>query len=92
VPRSVSTRQSHTSLGIKLFPKFIAFYIDSNDRQASSEATLADERKTAELREQFVGVLGHDPRNPLALMRRRSTTGRRVIVETSETAWHGWAS
>jgi signal transduction histidine kinase len=40
-------------------------------------------------REQFVGVLGHDLRNPLAsiegeaqlLMRRRSTTGRRVIVE-----------
>ena len=73
----------------KLFPELIAFYIDSNDRQASSEATLADERKTAELREQFVGVLGHDLRNPLAsiegeaqlLMRRRSTTGRRVIVE-----------
>jgi signal transduction histidine kinase len=68
---------------------FISIYIDSNDRQASSEATLADERKTAELREQFVGVLGHDLRNPLAsiegeaqlLMRRRSTTGRRVIVE-----------
>jgi hypothetical protein len=40
----------------KLFPELIAFYIDSNDRQASSEATLADERKTAELREQFVGV------------------------------------
>jgi signal transduction histidine kinase len=50
----------------KLFPELIAFYIDSNDRQASSEATLADERKTAELREQFVGVLGHDLRNPLA--------------------------
>jgi nitrogen-specific signal transduction histidine kinase len=73
----------------KLFPELIAFYIDSNDRQTSSEATLADERKTAELREQFVGVLGHDLRNPLAsiegeaqlLMRRRSTTGRRVIVE-----------
>ena len=50
----------------KLFPELIAFYIDSNDRQTSSEATLADERKTAELREQFVGVLGHDLRNPLA--------------------------
>jgi signal transduction histidine kinase len=90
VPRSVNTRQSLTSLGMfKLFPELIAFYIDSNDRQTSSEATLADERKTAELREQFVGVLGHDLRNPLAsiegeaqlLMRRRSTTGRRVIVE-----------
>jgi len=25
-----------------------------------------DERKTAELREQFIAVLGHDLRNPLA--------------------------
>ena len=65
--RPVSTRQSLTSLGMfKLFPELIASYIDSNDRQASSEATLADERKTPELREQFVGVLGHDLRNPLA--------------------------
>ena len=59
-----STRQSLTSLGMfKLFPELIAFYINSNDRQASSEATLADERKTAELREQLVGALGHDLRN-----------------------------
>jgi signal transduction histidine kinase len=31
-----------------------------------SQADLLDERRTAELREQFIGVLGHDLRNPLA--------------------------
>jgi GAF domain-containing protein len=47
----------------KLFAQLIAIHIDSTDRLASSEASLADERKTAELREQFVAVLGHDLRN-----------------------------
>jgi signal transduction histidine kinase len=32
----------------------------------TSQADLLNERKTAELREQFIGVLGHDLRNPLA--------------------------
>jgi signal transduction histidine kinase len=31
-----------------------------------SQADLLDARKTSELREQFIGVLGHDLRNPLA--------------------------
>jgi signal transduction histidine kinase len=50
----------------KLFAELIAIHIDSRDRLASSEADLEDERQTAELREQFVAVLGHDLRNPLA--------------------------
>jgi signal transduction histidine kinase len=50
----------------KLFAELIAFHIDSTDRLATSEADLLDERKTAELREQFIAVLGHDLRNPLA--------------------------
>jgi signal transduction histidine kinase len=32
----------------------------------STEATLLDERKASALREQFIAVLGHDLRNPLA--------------------------
>ncbi len=32
----------------------------------TSRADLLDERRTSELREQFIGVLGHDLRNPLA--------------------------
>jgi signal transduction histidine kinase len=33
---------------------------------AASEANLLNERQTSELREQFIAVLGHDLRNPLA--------------------------
>ncbi|MBR0905539.1 GAF domain-containing sensor histidine kinase [Bradyrhizobium liaoningense] len=38
----------------------------SEANRLSAEADLMDERKTSELREQFIGVLGHDLRNPLA--------------------------
>src|SRR5271168_4358712 len=45
------------------------------------EADLLDERKTAELREQFIGVLGHDLRNPLASVE----AGMRILLKNMET-------
>lgn len=50
----------------KLFAELIAFHLDAHRRIAESEASLLDERRTAELREQFIAVLGHDLKNPLA--------------------------
>ena len=50
----------------KLFAELIAAHLDSRERLVRSEASLTDERRTAELREQFIAVLGHDLRNPLA--------------------------
>lgn len=50
----------------RMFADLIAFHLESDERLALSEANLLDERKTAELREQFIAVLGHDLRNPLA--------------------------
>lgn len=50
----------------KLFADLIAFHLDSTRRLAFSEASLLTERQGAELREQFLAVLGHDLRNPLA--------------------------
>jgi len=57
----------------QLLGELIAAQLEFNQRleqsQADlrvSQADLLDERKTAELREQFIGVLGHDLRNPLA--------------------------
>ena len=43
----------------KLFAELIAFHIDAQQR-------LDQERQGSELREQFIAVLGHDLRNPLA--------------------------
>ncbi|MDB6079695.1 MAG: histidine kinase [Akkermansiaceae bacterium] len=50
----------------RLFAELIAFHIDASEKLATSESTLLAERETSELREQFVAVLGHDLRNPLA--------------------------
>jgi signal transduction histidine kinase len=50
----------------KLFADMIAFQLDAGRRVAAAEANLLDARTTAELREQFIAVLGHDLRNPLA--------------------------
>jgi signal transduction histidine kinase len=50
----------------KLFAELIAFHLDANQRVATAEANLLDARATAQLREQFIAVLGHDLRNPLA--------------------------
>jgi signal transduction histidine kinase len=50
----------------KLFAELIAFHLDAIDRMEASEADLNSEREMAGLREQFIAVLGHDLRNPLA--------------------------
>jgi signal transduction histidine kinase len=50
----------------KLFAELIAFQLDAGRRLATAEANLLDARAAAELREQFIAVLGHDLRNPLA--------------------------
>jgi signal transduction histidine kinase len=50
----------------KLFAELIGFHLQSQRRLMTAEAELRDERRDAELREQFIAVLGHDLRNPLA--------------------------
>ncbi|MBC9205895.1 GAF domain-containing sensor histidine kinase [Roseomonas aerophila] len=50
----------------RLFAELIGFHLQSQRRLLSAEAALRDERRDAELREQFIAVLGHDLRNPLA--------------------------
>ncbi|HEV7801023.1 MAG TPA: GAF domain-containing sensor histidine kinase [Burkholderiales bacterium] len=65
----------------KLFAGLIAFHLEAQDRVAASEAALLDERKTAELREQFIAVLGHDLRNPLASIDAGAQVLRRVPLD-----------
>ena len=50
----------------KLFAELLSFNVDAEERLASSEAALFSERQSSDLREQFIAVLGHDLRNPLA--------------------------
>lgn len=65
-PRPARLNTPETIGMFRLFAELIALHLDTQDRLAASEAALLDERKTAELREQFIAVLGHDLRNPLA--------------------------
>jgi len=58
----------------KLFAELITFHIDAAQRLAHSEHTLLKEREVAELREQFIGVLGHDLRNPLGAIAMGAST------------------
>lgn len=63
-PRTLNTPET---IGMfQLFADLIGFHLDAQDRLDRSEAALLDEREAAELREQFIAVLGHDLRNPLA--------------------------
>lgn len=63
-PARLKTPQTEAMFA--LFAQLIGFHLDAQDRLERSEAALLDERRTAELREQFIAILGHDLRNPLA--------------------------
>jgi hypothetical protein len=65
-PKPARLRTPQVTDMFRLFAELIAFHLDAQERLTVAEATLADERRTSELREQFVAVLGHDLRNPLA--------------------------
>ncbi|MES2660803.1 MAG: GAF domain-containing sensor histidine kinase [Verrucomicrobiota bacterium] len=49
-----------------MFAQLVAFHIDAADTLAASQSELRAERENAELREQFIAVLGHDLRSPLS--------------------------
>jgi signal transduction histidine kinase len=48
------------------FAQLIAMQLEAERDRERQEAALLDERAAGELREQFIAVLGHDLRNPLA--------------------------
>ena len=63
-PRQVS--RAETVETFKLFAQLIAAQLDADERLKASESALLDQAAAAVLREQFIAVLGHDLRNPLA--------------------------
>jgi signal transduction histidine kinase len=65
-PRPAKLDAPETLGMFRLFADLIGFHLDAQERIATSESALLDARQAAELREQFIAVLGHDLRNPLA--------------------------
>ncbi len=50
----------------RLFAELIAAHLDANEELSKTKIALTDERKMSDLRDQFIAVLGHDLRNPVA--------------------------
>lgn len=69
VPRTLNTPEIAGMF--TLFAKLIAFHLEAHDR-------TDQERQASELREQFIAVLGHDLRNPLASI----DAGTRMLQRT----------
>lgn len=59
----------------RLFCDLIAFHIDAQTEVNAIDSALREERATAALREEFVAILSHDLRNPLASL----SAGLRIL-------------
>ena len=65
-PRPARLNNPETIGMFEMFADLIGYHLDAADRLALSEQTLTQIQQDADLREQFIAVLGHDLRNPLA--------------------------
>ncbi|MDN3549275.1 GAF domain-containing sensor histidine kinase [Mucilaginibacter aquaedulcis] len=64
-PKPARLNNPETIGMFKLFAELIAFHLNAIDQLNISQSNLLEERKTAELRDQFIAILGHDLRNPV---------------------------
>ena len=85
-PRPIKLRTPEIIGMFKLFAELISLHLDNLDRLSRSEATLADVNKEAALREEFIAVLGHDLRNPLASIKAGIDLVRRGNADTNRDA------
>ena len=77
-PRRVSDERT---VGMfQLFAELISAQLDSEDRVEASQAALRDAKAVADLREQFIAVLGHDLRDPLSAV----AAAAELLVRRSE--------
>lgn len=76
-PRPIKLRTPEIIGMFKLFAELISMHLDNLDR-------LSDANKEAALREEFIAVLGHDLRNPLASIKAGIDLVRRGKAEINE--------
>ncbi|WP_254066669.1 GAF domain-containing protein [Acidisoma sp. S159] len=65
-PQPRQLKAPATEAMFKAFADLIASHLDAQDYSDARDKELIDQRQDAELREQFIAVLGHDLRNPVA--------------------------
>lgn len=64
-PNPAELKSSSIQSTMESFARMLALQIEAEENAQLTETALLQERETAELREQFIAVLGHDLRNPL---------------------------
>ncbi|MBL4677284.1 MAG: GAF domain-containing sensor histidine kinase [Mucilaginibacter sp.] len=64
-PKPARLNNPETIKMFKLMADLIAFHLNVLDQLDHSASKLLEEQQTAELREQFIAILGHDLRNPV---------------------------
>jgi signal transduction histidine kinase len=65
-PRPAKVSDPRVVTMFSLFAELITMQLENQRRLGLAHAVYLDERATGELREQFVAILGHDLRSPLA--------------------------
>jgi signal transduction histidine kinase len=80
-PKPAKLKTPATISSMTLFAQLISLQMEADLQLADTRGLLADERETAELREQFIGVLGHDLRTPLGAILMAVEVARRQSAD-----------
>lgn len=72
----------HVQRSMELLAELVGNYLDTEDRLLQAESALSDAHRVADLRDQFIAVLGHDLRSPLQAI---SMAAESLEVEATST-------
>ncbi len=75
-PEPASLKDSPIQSTMESFARLLSLQIEAEENLQRTEIELIKERENAELREQFIAVIGHDLRNPLFAI---TTAAERVL-------------
>lgn len=88
-PRPHAVSDEKITSMVKLFAELISVQLEAEEKHGERQTALLNEQRTAEVREQFIAVLGHDLRSPLTsislsadlLLRKSLDQPARSVVE-----------
>src|SRR5664279_482118 len=67
-----------------LYADLISFHLQAIEELSISESKLAAEKKTDEVRDQFIAILGHDLRNPLSAISMSSELLKESLLDKGD--------
>lgn len=83
-PHPVDLNRPEIYTMFKLYADMIAFHLNTAEELSISRQSLLEEKETAELRDQFIAVLGHDLRNPIGAIRNSAQLLQRGTLNERE--------